>query len=83
MRFIHSRPKGEKGGLTVGYVLDLVTNKRAVVTIAKCSHRDNYNKSMGRLICERRYAYGTGFLVPVDPEDVDGSILRAVAKVLA
>lgn len=81
MKFIHKRNESNKGGLTVGYVLD-EASVRAVVTVARCNYRDNYSRVMGRTICESRYEHGTGWLVPVDPENVVGSILRRVEKVL-
>jgi hypothetical protein len=81
VRFIHVRDKREtKGGLTIGYVLDESNRQRAVVTVAKCSRSDAYDRKKGRLICENRFNHGTGYLVPVDPNWIEDSIVCEVKK---
>ena len=79
MRFLHLRKNGNKGGLTIGYVLDEMAG-RAVVTVAQCSRKDNYDRKKGKLICENRYEFGTGWLVPVDVENIEGSIACEVIR---
>ena len=62
MRFIHVRNQNEvgelsaKGGITIGFEIE----EPGILcwTMAKCSPKDHYNKSIGRAICEGRFDIG-------------------------
>lgn len=75
MKFFHIRAKHEDGtpkctgGITAGY--EKINDRKLLVTFARCSERDVFNKAKARLICEGRMRKGVKTLEVIIPEGKD------------
>lgn len=75
MRYFYLLNKDEKGSITlhgphtvVGY--ERVVDDKYLVTFARCSERDRFNKKKARLICDGRLRKGK-FIETEVPEGMD------------
>lgn len=77
MKFFHIRAKHKDGtpkctgGITVGYERLDNKGRELLVTFARCSERDVFNKAKARLICEGRMRKGVKTFEVVIPEGKD------------
>lgn len=72
MKFLHLRPRDDhglpkkNGGTTVGYVP--LEDRKLLVTFARCSENDVFNKHKAHLICIGRMAKGVKMVNLIVPE---------------
>ena len=58
IKFIHIRT-GLKGGITIGYKLELTPHfRRVTYAVARCNSKENYNKKIGRAVTTGRLHAG-------------------------